>query len=68
MKSLIYKARRFTYSIQVRWKIRKTTKHIRKIAFDYNMAMYDTRQGIKTFSEELQKAIKSINQGRRESP
>jgi len=47
MKRLIYNIKRFTYSLKVRWRIRKTPKFMRKFAFWWHMAAYDTAQVLK---------------------
>lgn len=47
MKKLIYNTKRFIHSLKVRWKIRKTPKFLRKFAYWWHMAAYDTAQVLK---------------------
>ena len=47
MKRLIYNAKRFIHSLKVRGRIRKTPKFMRKFAFWWHMAAYDTAQVLK---------------------
>ncbi len=47
MKRLIYNIKRFAHSLKVRWRIRKTPKFMRKFAFWWHMAAYDTAQVLK---------------------
>lgn len=47
MKRLIYRTKRFIYSLKVRWKIRKTPKAMRGLAFRWEMARYNMAQTLK---------------------
>lgn len=47
MKKLIYNTKRFIHSLKVRWRIRKTPKFMRKFAYWWHMAAYDTAQVLK---------------------
>lgn len=47
MKRLIYRTKRFIYSLKVRWKIRKTPKAMRGLAFCWEMARYNMAQTLK---------------------
>lgn len=44
MKKLIYNTKRFIHSLKVRWRIRKTLKFMRKFAYWWHIAAYDTAQ------------------------
>ncbi len=47
IKKLIYNTKRFIHSLKVRWRIRKTPKFMRKFAYWWHMAAYDTAQVLK---------------------
>ncbi len=47
MKRLIAKAKRYIYTVKVKWSLRKTPKFMRKFAFWLSMSAYDTAEYLK---------------------